>query len=171
MTNLVMRVYTFMIFLQAKSTPVYIYPKGTYTTPDVYGNTIVWGIENKYSGDVANDNGIYMSDLSATDTLPPVAAFTANVTSGTVPLVVLFTDTGTGGVPTSWLWDFGDGIDSKHAMNATHTFTKPGIYNITLTVTNAAGNNSVTKPGYITVTAAHPLKTCCGFLFSRSGKG
>ncbi|MDR7666599.1 PGF-pre-PGF domain-containing protein [Methanosarcina sp. Z-7115] len=142
----------------AKNTSVYIYPRGTYTTPDIYGNTIVWGINGNYgiANDNDNDNGIYMSDLSATNTLPPVAEFTANVTSGTVPLVVRFNDISTGGVATSWLWDFGDGIDSKHETNATHTFTKPGIYNVTLTVANEAGNNSVTKPGYITITAGSP---------------
>ena len=97
-----------------------------------------------------------MSDLSATNTLPPVAEFTANVTSGTVPLVVLFSDISTGGVPTSWYWDTGDGIYSKHAMNATHTFTNPGVYNVTLTVANEAGNSTVTKPNYITVTSPQP---------------
>ena len=28
----------------AKSTPVYIYPIGTSETPDIYNNTIVWGL-------------------------------------------------------------------------------------------------------------------------------
>jgi PKD repeat protein len=55
-------------------------------------------------------------------------------------------------VPTSWLWDFGDSITSRHVMNATHTFTNPVTYNITLTVTNAAGNNSVARQGYIKAT-------------------
>jgi len=36
--------------------------------------------------------------------------------------------------PTSWYWDFGDGINSKDAMNTTHTFTKPGNYTVSLTV-------------------------------------
>ena len=66
--------------------------------------------------------------------------------------MVLFTDTSTGGVPTSWYWDFGDGIYSKNAANATHTFTKPGNYTVGLTVENAAGNSTATKPGYIVVT-------------------
>ncbi|MDQ1276416.1 MAG: hypothetical protein QG610_1994, partial [Euryarchaeota archaeon] len=95
---------------------------------------------------------IYLYDLSSTVQNPPVAEFTANVTSGTVPLVVRFADTSTGVVPNSWYWDFGDSIYSKHAMNATHTFTKPGIYDVTLTVANEAGNSTVTKPSYITVT-------------------
>ncbi|MFA5415251.1 MAG: lectin like domain-containing protein [Methanoregula sp.] len=38
---------------------------------------------------------------------PPVANFTANVTSGTAPLVVQFTDTSPGS-PTGWAWFFGD---------------------------------------------------------------
>lgn len=95
---------------------------------------------------------------SATDEAPsyparPVAAFTANVTSGPAPLVVRFTDTGTGGTPTSWHWDFGDGIYSKHAMTATHTFTKPGVYTVTLTVTNEAGSDTVSKTDYIMVSS------------------
>ncbi|MGB9940066.1 PKD domain-containing protein [Methanosarcina sp.] len=85
----------------------------------------------------------------------PVADFSANVTSGDAPLKVLFTDNSTG-APESWFWDFGDGIYSKHAMNATHTFKKPGIYNVTLKVTNAAGSNSITRHGYITVMATTP---------------
>jgi len=135
-----------------QSTQVSGYENNILTTPDVYDNTIVWGIDNKYSGDVTSDNGIYVIDLSTADTLPPVAAFTANVTSGNVPLTVLFTDTSNGGTPTSWYWDFGDGINSKHAQTATHTFTKTGTYNVSLTVANAAGSNTVKKLNCITVT-------------------
>ncbi|ALK06475.1 MAG: cell surface protein [Methanosarcina sp. 795] len=139
----------------AKSTPVYIYPKGTHTTPDIYNNTIVWGIDSNYGA--INDTGIYIYDLSVTNTLPPVAEFAANTTYGAAPLVVLFIDTSTGGVPTSWIWDFGDEIYSKHAMNATHTFTKPGNYTISLTVGNEAGNSKVMKPNYIVVTNPFPV--------------
>jgi len=139
----------------AKSTPVYIYPKESYTTPDVYENTIVWGIDSNYGGEAANDsgnNGIYLSDLSTINPLPQVAEFTANVTSGTAPLVVLFTASGIDVVSASWLWDFGDGITSKNEMKATHTFTKPGTYDVTLKVTSATGNISIDKLGYIKVT-------------------
>jgi len=141
----------------AKSTPVYIYPRGTHTTPDIYNDTIVWGIEDNYGTGVVNDTGIYMSDLSVTNTLPFVAEFTANTTYGAAPLVVLFTGASTGGVPTSWYWDFGHGIYSKHAMNATHTFTKPGNYTISLTAGNNAGSNKVMKPNYIVVTNPFPV--------------
>jgi C1A family cysteine protease/PKD repeat protein len=82
----------------------------------------------------------------------PVANFSATPTSGIAPLTVLFTDTSTGS-PTSWYWDFGDGTNSKHVQTAAHTFTKPGTYTVTLTVTNAAGSDVVTKSSYITVQA------------------
>jgi 40-residue YVTN family beta-propeller repeat len=139
----------------AKSTPVYIYPRGTHTTPDIYNDTIVWGIDSSYGG--GNDTGIYICNLSVTNTLPPVAEFTANTTYGAAPLVVLFTDTSTGGVPTSWLWDFGDRIDSNHTTNATHTFTKPGNYTISLISGNDAGNSKVMKPNYIVVINPLPV--------------
>lgn len=65
---------------------------------------------------------------------------------------MLFAATNKGEEPVSWYWDFGDGINSRHAMNVTHTFTKPGNYAVGLTVENAAGNSTATKPGYIVVT-------------------
>ncbi|WP_082107611.1 PGF-pre-PGF domain-containing protein [Methanosarcina sp. 1.H.A.2.2] len=102
---------------------------------------------------ISEKNYDYLPLTAKYNPVLPAFDFTANVTSGTAPLVVLFTYTGTGETPTSWLWNFGDGITSKHAQTATHTFTKTGTYNVTLTVTNAAGSNSVSKPGYITVTA------------------
>ena len=123
-------------------------------SPSIYGDRIVYAdIRNP---EYPDERDIYLYDLSSTVQNPPVAEFTANVTTGIIPLVVQFTDYSTGGVPTSWLWDFGDGINSKHAMNATHTFTNPGIYNVTLTVANEAGNSTVMKPNYITVTPPQP---------------
>jgi len=125
--------------------------------PDIYGDRIVYN-DNRQRlppGD-GYFSDIYMYDLTARP-IEPQAGFTSNVTSGTAPLTVLFTDTSTGGVPTSWHWDTGDGIYSKHAMNTVHTFTKPGVYNVTLTVENEAGNSTVTKPYYIIVTTQKTL--------------
>ena len=80
---------------------------------------------------------------------PPTAAFTASPTSGSAPLDVDFTDTSTGGTPTSWSWDFGDGGSSSLA-NPSHTYTKPGSYPVTLTAKNSGGT-STTLPQTITV--------------------
>ena len=121
-----------------QSAPVYIYPDGTPTTPDIYNDTIVWGMDGNYGA--VNDNGIYISDLSATNTFLPIALFTANITSGTVPLNVSFTDNSIG-TCTSWIWDFGDGKNSTD-RNPVHEFTDPGNYTVNLTVTNEKGTAS-----------------------------
>ena len=86
-----------------------------------------------------------------TPTVPPVAEFSANVTNGTAPLGVLFTDATTNS-PTSWSWTFGDGGTST-LQNPTHTYTTAGLYNVSLTVENAYGNDTETKTNYINVTS------------------
>ncbi|WP_440944868.1 PKD domain-containing protein [Methanosarcina sp. T3] len=117
---------------------------GSAYDPSIYGDRIVW--EDMRT----NQSDIYMYDLSAKP-IKPKASFTANVTSGKSPLTVLFTDTSTGGTPTYWHWDFGDGIHSKHAQTATHTFRKTGEYTVSLTVTNAAESDTLTVKGCIGV--------------------
>jgi len=84
----------------------------------------------------------------------PVADFTADVTSGIAPLIVQFTDLSTGS-PTSWNWSFGDG-DATNAtvQNPVHTYTYADLFNVSLTVSNANGNNTITKYWFINVTNA-----------------
>ncbi|WP_292489682.1 GH25 family lysozyme [Methanoculleus sp. 10] len=82
----------------------------------------------------------------------PVASFTANATSGTAPLPVQFTDLSTGD-PTTWSWTFGDGATSTE-RHLIHTYTAPGTYTVSLTVTSAGGSNTTTRAGYITVSRA-----------------
>ncbi len=79
----------------------------------------------------------------------PVAEFSANKTLGKAPLSVKFTDKSTGD-PTSWNWDFGDGNTSTEEKPV-HVYSEVGRYNITLTATNAVGNNTITKSSYIDV--------------------
>jgi serine protease AprX len=80
---------------------------------------------------------------------PLSAAFSAFKVSGKAPLNVTFSDKSTGS-PTSWSWNFGDKSTST-ARNPVHKYSKTGKYTVALTVKNAAGGNSATKPGYITV--------------------
>ena len=80
----------------------------------------------------------------------PVAAFSASPTSGKAPLTVEFTDKSTG-IPTRWKWSFGDGKTSTQ-QNPEHQYSQEGKYKVTLTVSNVAGGNTVTKTNYITVT-------------------
>lgn len=55
-----------------------------------------------------------------------------------------FANTSTGGGTMTYTWDFGDGSPTVTDPNPTHTYTNPGTYNVTLTVTNEAGTDSVT---------------------------
>jgi PKD repeat protein len=80
----------------------------------------------------------------------PVANFWGSPKSGEVPLDVIFNDISTG-EPTAWNWSFGDGTYST-AKNPVHMYSSAGIYPVTLTVSNAAGTGTMTKPSYINVT-------------------
>jgi PKD repeat protein len=82
----------------------------------------------------------------------PVAAFQANVLTGTVPLTVQFTDESTegGSAIASWIWDFGDGHSSR-ASNPTHTYDSIGTYTVALTVENSTEGDTEVKTSYISV--------------------
>ncbi|MFA5296361.1 MAG: DUF3821 domain-containing protein [Methanoregulaceae archaeon] len=85
------------------------------------------------------------------------ADFSGMPTSGEAPLTVQFTDISTG-APTSWYWNFGDGVFSTE-QNPVHTYLNPGTYTVGLTVSNTAGTSSITKNHYITVTGVGPTPT------------
>ncbi len=90
----------------------------------------------------------------------PVAAFSASPTSGAAPLNVTFTDKSTG-TPTKWKWSFGDGTSST-LQNPMHKYSKAGNYTVALTVSNAAGSNTLKKTGYIKVVTT-PTKPVANF--------
>ncbi len=92
------------------------------------------------------------SGTTATPPPNPVAGFNliANPTTGVVPVTVNVTDTSTGGA-TQWQWDFGDG-GAATTQNASHIYTTPGTYTITLTAINITGADIQTQQ--ITVLAA-----------------
>jgi PKD repeat protein len=87
--------------------------------------------------------------------IAPVAAFSANQTSGIVPLAVQFTDNSTN-TPTAWNWSFGDGNYSS-LQNPVYTFVRAGSYSITLNASNIAGYNRTTKVDYILVIPQSPI--------------
>lgn len=63
-----------------------------------------------------------------------------------------FTDISWNGNPTSWSWSFPGGTPSTSSDSMpVIQYTSPGVYDVTLTVTNASGSVSATKNSYVTV--------------------
>jgi len=84
-------------------------------------------------------------------TIIPSTAFTANVTEIVSGDYVLFTDESTND-PIQWKWDFnGTTASDSTSQNPEARFPTPGLYSINLTASNLAGNNSLVKTNYITV--------------------
>jgi PKD repeat protein len=110
---------------------------------------LVTAAADEGSGNSTNDNNTVNNTV-----VPPTADFTADVTNGTAPLNVLFTSNYTGN-QAEFNWTFGDGTFSNQNIASLRTYTQPGIYDVSLTVTNAAGSNTATKPGYIIVNTSN----------------
>ncbi len=98
-------------------------------------------------GNTDSNNANVTIEIKAIDA--PVANFTANETTGILPLTLQFTDISTND-PTSWAWDFGEGNTSSD-QNPVHIYTSYGIYNVSLTATNAAGEDTMIKNEYIQI--------------------
>ncbi len=124
-------------------------PVHTYTTSGAF--TVSLTASNALGTDVST-----VLDYVLVDVIPPVSNFDATPTGGLAPMLVQFTDLSTGGLPTSWLWDFGDGATSTE-QSPVHTYNSSGIYSVNLTVTNPYGFDSLQKSSYIAVDFIPPI--------------
>ncbi len=119
-------------------------PVHTYTTVGNYSVNLTVSNENGTSSMLA------MINVLKQPTRVPVANFSSDVTEGSVPLSVQFSDLSKDA--TGWNWDFGDGATSTE-QNPVHVYNAVGKYAVTLTASNEAGTDVETKTGYITVKA------------------
>lgn len=87
-------------------------------------------------------------------TSPLLANFVASDISGPSPMTVRFINTSYGDYDHA-LWDFGDGATST-LENPAHTYTRPGVYTVTLTVNGAGGRDTFAKADYIAVQPDDP---------------
>ncbi len=76
--------------------------------------------------------------------------FSATNSSGSIPLAVAFqNNTILQAVGLTYRWDFGDGAVSSEE-NPVHTYTSVGMFDVTLTITSAAGGSfSGTRRGFV----------------------
>jgi PKD repeat protein len=114
----------------------------------IYSSTGCFDVSLAVTGPEGTDSLTKSNYICVSEALP-VANFSANITLGNKPLMVLFSDHSTGNI-TSWLWDFGDGGTSTD-QDPSHTYVSTGNFTVTLTVTGPGGTNAEIKTSYITV--------------------
>ncbi|MBL4651317.1 MAG: PKD domain-containing protein [Flavobacteriales bacterium] len=104
------------------------------------------------------------------NTNPPVADFTANVTTVNTGGSVNFFDA-SAGAPTNWNWSFtGSSQPSSTSQNPTGiTYNTIGSYEVKLVVSNSYGADSITKYNYINV--VNSIDMCSGATTTNAGNG
>jgi len=119
-------------------------PDHVYRTTGVYDVTLTASNPDLTTSRTKNQ---YITVLNI-----PRADFSADKTRGGAPMDVNFIDQSSGS-PASWKWDFGDGSTSTE-QNPVHQYTTLGSYTVTLTVSNANGQDTTAKTAYIVTTLA-----------------
>ena len=99
---------------------------------------------NGGTGSLFNVNWMDFVGRGVTENGPPTVSATATPATGTAPVTVAFDGTATdaeGDTPLTYAWDFGDG-GTATTLDASHTYTSPGTFTATLTVTDSKGAKS-----------------------------
>lgn len=131
--------------------------------------------QNMFSqGQSTRMNAALSSSLSGRNNLWTPSNLTSTGTDGTPPVVcspiadfasetkyicegttLNFVDGSWNGDPTTWDWQFPGGTpNSSVSQNPSIQYNTPGIYDVTLTVTNSAGTDTKSAPGMIVVSPA-----------------
>lgn len=135
----------------------YTWSFGDGTTSNQIGNvTHTYTKEGNYTVSLTISNSFGNKTETKTNYVyvgsGPIADFTANNTAGKMPLNVQFTDK-SGGNPTKYVWDFGDGTSSTD-RNPSHTYNQTGTYTVSLTVSNEFGSDTKTEKSLVNVGVA-----------------
>ena len=93
--------------------------------------------------------------LTPTPVSPPTASFAIDVSNGSAPLTVRFSNLSQGPA-TSWEWDFGDGT-TRTEQNPSHRYTLAGTYTAQLKVTGPGGTDTTQMADLITVRPGPPF--------------
>jgi len=102
----------------------------------------------QFSDQGVNKSGFEMTWQCVRPVVPPETRFSANYLT-TCSGNIQFIDQSTN-LPTSWLWDFGDGYTSA-LKNPLHTYASNGLYTVKLKSTNPYGSDSLEKADFIQV--------------------
>jgi PKD repeat protein len=118
-------------------------PTGSHTYPSAGNYTIRLTVtDSKQISDFTSRKVVVTESISpAGGGKPPVAQFTVNPSSGTVPLVTMVDASGSydpDGTVVAYRWNFGDG-SSGTGISGSHTYASAGDYAIQLTVQDNSG--------------------------------
>jgi PKD repeat protein len=143
----------------------------TFTNTSNNATSYLWNFGDGQTSTLTNpvhtysNDGTYTVTLSATNVCgvtiftqnvviitAPSAGFTANTTTGCAPLTVQFQNLSSAN-SVSWSWSFPGGTPSSSTeQHPLVIYNTPGVYNVSLTVTNSAGTTSTfTQTNFITV--------------------
>jgi len=121
--------------------PLVVYDVGDGRGKAIYSTEVFWNYGLSYE---TTYNLLRYEPLQSLD-------FTANITTGFIPLTVNFNETVVGLTPTEWTWDFnGDGIVDATSRNATKTYNTPGIYTVNHSASDGFIKRWENKTNYIT---------------------
>ena len=105
---------------------------------------------------------LILLSISAFSQASSSANFTANVTSGCIPLTVNFINNS--GNATNYIWDFNNGATST-LLNPSAVYTQAGTYSVTLIAQNATSSDTIVLTNFITVLQA----PTADFQYTQSG--
>ncbi len=133
-------------------------PIVTYENPGVYD--IYVEMTNNFGTSVYNVIGaIVVLDV-------PVAGFDAVINEGTVD----FSDNSS--YPSTYSWDFGDGIGISDEENPSYTYSESGSYEVTLVVSNICGTDTYSENVQITLSNVDDLQGLTKFeLYPNPNRG
>ncbi|KPA11780.1 secreted protein containing PKD domain protein [Candidatus Magnetomorum sp. HK-1] len=124
-----------------------IIPDPGYTIDTIWVDNQPIDSTNQYT--FKNIQSVHTLEARFTSVNAPEASFSCTPTNGLPSLSVQFNNQSVNQI-TQYRWDFGDGTYSSQ-KNPIHTFSMPGNYTVSLTVTGPGGTNILTKPNGITV--------------------
>jgi PKD repeat protein len=130
------------------------FPGGTPSTSTQQSPTVTYDTQGTYDVTLIVSDGTNTDTITETDYITVkliVADFTGSPQELEVNNPVTFTDMSQCS-PTTWTWYFPGGTPSgSTSQNPVITYSNAGVYDVTLVAENALGNDSITKPGFITV--------------------
>lgn len=121
------------------------HPVHTYSGTDVYNVTLE--VTGSGGSTLVNKTGF----IAVSTTPPPVADFAVAPSNGTAPLEVSFIGLANGTGTLLYTWDFGDSVGTGTGRNPSYTYSGPGLYNVTCTVSDGIKTGQVKRENCIRV--------------------